>query len=415
MEAASEKKLTAALLVDQSAAYDLLDHMIILGKLAAYNFDAKTIEWFQSYLSGRTQSVQIESRRSTVQDLSDHAAPQGSILGGLLFLINENDFPACRVEGESVLFVDDDTDCVSSSDPVVLQEKIRNEAEQFCSWLQDNRMVVAGDKTKLVVIGTKELRSRKLGDRKLEVEVDGKLVQESPSEKLLGVILNNQMTWKEHLYGETWRKPETENSAGLISQLSQRVGILRKLSAFASKKKLRMLVSGMFYSKLAYCLPLFINTWNLDRYKEGNTRSSSFTKEDCRKLQVLQNQVSRLLIPKKEKPFTMTTQEILNFNDDLSVHQLGAMCTMIMAKKILLSKKPSYLAVRLQTGLNPGTRGGSAPGLGGSKLGIQREGFVYRGGKLLSQLPMELREESSIVKFKLGVKKWVRENISVKP
>ena len=59
LEAASEKKLTAALLVDQSAAYDLLDHRIILGKLAAYNFDAKTIEWFQSYLSGRTQSVQI--------------------------------------------------------------------------------------------------------------------------------------------------------------------------------------------------------------------------------------------------------------------------------------------------------------------------------------------------------------------
>ena len=145
------------------------------------------------------------------------------------------------MEGESVLFVDDDTDCVSDNDPFVLQEKIQYEAEQSCSWLQDNRMVVAGDKTKLVVIGTKELRSRKLGDRKLEVEVDGKLVQESPSEKLLGVILNNQMTWKDHLYGETWREPETDNSAGLISQLSQRVGILRKLSAFASKKKLKML------------------------------------------------------------------------------------------------------------------------------------------------------------------------------
>ena len=95
--------------------------------------------------------------------------------------------------------------------------------------------------------------------------------------------MNNRFTWKEHLMGEKWRIPEKDNSPGLIPQLSQRVGILRKLSAFTSKKKLRMLASGMFYSKLSYCLPLFMNTWALDRYKDGSTRFSSFTKE------VLQN------------------------------------------------------------------------------------------------------------------------------
>ena len=74
-------------------------------------------------------------------------------------------------------------------------------------------------------------------------------------------------------------------------QLSQRVGLLRKLAKFSSKPKLKMLASGLFYSKRFYCLPLFANTWGLDCYKEDMTRFTSYTKEDNRKLQVLQNQV----------------------------------------------------------------------------------------------------------------------------
>ena len=123
LEAAEKRKLTAALLLDQSAAYDLLDHNILLKKLALYNFDEYSLQWFKSYLSGRSQSVQVEAQQSPAEDLGDHAAPQGSVLGGILFLINENDFPACREEGESVLFVDDDTDVVNDSDPELLMQK----------------------------------------------------------------------------------------------------------------------------------------------------------------------------------------------------------------------------------------------------------------------------------------------------
>ena len=95
LQAAKSKKLTGALLLDQSAAYDLLDHSILLKKLKVYNFDQNSINWFKSYLSDRSQSVQVETKQSPLQDLGDHAAPQGSVLGGILFIINENDFPAC--------------------------------------------------------------------------------------------------------------------------------------------------------------------------------------------------------------------------------------------------------------------------------------------------------------------------------
>ena len=203
------------------------------------------------------------------------------------------------MDENGVLFVDDDSDVVSDQDPKELVQKIQKEANLSCDWLQDNRMVVAGEKSKLIIVGTQELKKRKLGEDIRSIQVDGKVVTESPSEKLLGVIVNNRMTWHEHLYGETWRTEE-ENSKGLLPQLSQRVGILTKLSNYTSKKKLRMLISGIFYSKLFYCFPLYINTWNLDNYREGRQYFTSYTKEDNKRVQVLKNKVSRLLLDRQE-------------------------------------------------------------------------------------------------------------------
>ena len=416
LEAAENKKLSAVLLLDQSAAYDLLDHKILLKKLARYNFDEDSINWFGSYLSKRSQSVQIEAKQSAREDLGDHAAPQGSVLGGLLFIINENDFPACRSEGESVVFVDDDTDVISDSDPEELLRKIQHEADLSCSWLRDNRMSVAGEKSKLLIVGTNELRKRKIGDQIHSIQVDGKRVQETSSEKLLGVIINNKMTWHEHLHGEDWRTEE-KNNEGLIPQLSKRLGILRKLSYHSSTKKLRMLASGLFYSKLSYCLPLYTATWGLDIYKVTNTRFSTFTKEDNRQLQVLQNQLCRLLL--NERGYykqNQSTKQLLDKCGELSIHQLGAQRTLMMMKKIILSKKPGYISEKLLMTQAAGTsRSASTIPPVETTLTLKRSSFLYRAVKLFNQLPEDIREESRISPFKKGLKTWIKGNIRLKP
>ena len=77
-----------------------------------------------SYLGGRTQIVQVEFKLSVPLNGGDHAVPQGSVLGGLLHLINSNDFPACHEVGESVVYVDDDSDTVHERDPEVLRDLI---------------------------------------------------------------------------------------------------------------------------------------------------------------------------------------------------------------------------------------------------------------------------------------------------
>jgi len=218
LRSAEEKKFSALLLLDQTAAYDLLDHKIILSKLKQYGFNDRSVGWISSYLTDRTQSVQIESKFSPLINLGSYGAPQGSLLGGLLFIINENDFPDFHSEGESVLFVDDDNDIVHGLDQNELLDKIQKEADISCSWLKDNRMCVAGDKSKLLIIGTEELKRSRNFTGQGFILVDGKIVQESYSEKSLGIVVNNDLTWREFLHGGN----------GLLSVLSQRLGLIKK-------------------------------------------------------------------------------------------------------------------------------------------------------------------------------------------
>ena len=63
LEAADNQELSAACLLDQSAAYDLLK-----GKLKLYNFDESSISWIMSYLGCRTQQVQVEPKKSNALD-----------------------------------------------------------------------------------------------------------------------------------------------------------------------------------------------------------------------------------------------------------------------------------------------------------------------------------------------------------
>ena len=87
--------------------------------------------------------------------------------------------------------------------------------------------------------------------------MDGSQIEESVSEKLFGMVVNNKLNWKEYLHGDN------ENQ-GLLDQLKQRVGILRKLSGVMQRQSLQLVTNGIFYSKLLYCLIVFGNVVGLN-------------------------------------------------------------------------------------------------------------------------------------------------------
>ena len=46
---------------------------------------------------------------------------------------------------------------------------------------------------------------------------------------------------------------------------------------------------------------------------------------------------------------------------------------------------------------------------------VSRAGFIYRGANLFNSLTLNIREEKKTLVFKASVKKWVKENIGIRP
>ena len=90
-------------LIDLQKAFDTVDHAILLDKLAAIG--VSSVSWFDSYLSGRQQCVDINGTRSEFLPISC-GVPQGSILGPQLFLIYINDM-CLSVDCRLSLYADD--------------------------------------------------------------------------------------------------------------------------------------------------------------------------------------------------------------------------------------------------------------------------------------------------------------------
>ena len=109
------------------------------------------------------------------------------------------------------------------------------------------------------------------------------------------------------------------------------------------------------------------------------------------------------------------TTGLMNLSGDLSIHQLGALRTVTLTKKIMLTQKPTYLFKRLHLAQDRGTRAGNTLSMEKISLGMVREGFVYRGTKIFNLLPNNLKQEQNFKNFKKNVKSWIKEKIPVKP
>ena len=77
--------VTALTRLDLSAAFDTIDHTILLDRLNVYyGISELALSWFKSYLSGRTHSVKVGNTLSHPAVLQ-YGVPQGSVLGPIIF------------------------------------------------------------------------------------------------------------------------------------------------------------------------------------------------------------------------------------------------------------------------------------------------------------------------------------------
>lgn len=106
IEAADRGETSALVLLDYSKAFDTLDHRLLCAKLRSFGFDDRTILFFENYLSGRSQIVQVDGKRSRSRPVN-RGVPQGSILGPLLFVIYTTDMNSSVTDCDIQRYADD--------------------------------------------------------------------------------------------------------------------------------------------------------------------------------------------------------------------------------------------------------------------------------------------------------------------
>ena len=146
------------------------------------------VSLFESYLSDRTQYVNIDGCHSTLRD-ANLGVPQGSI--PVLFLIFVNDLPKILEHSAADIQADDTTISVTvdyRSAPGALNPVLQAYVGKVAQWTADNKMVLNRFKAKTMLIAGKCLH-KKMSSTSLTVNVNSVELEQVQSHIQLGVII----------------------------------------------------------------------------------------------------------------------------------------------------------------------------------------------------------------------------------
>ena len=245
-------------------AFDTVNHSILLRKLSGLGVDDAARDWFNSFLSNRCQVTCCNNAMSDPASISICVA-QVSILGPLLFIIYMNDLPDVLDHCSVTLYADDTVLYFASKSITEVESKINSDLSRVCSWMRANQLTLNIKKSKFMLIGS-IARLSKVDS--IVISTDSKPLEEVQSLSYLGIVINKNLTWDDHLV-------HTRN------KINKKLGLLRRIKPY-----LPLSARITFFN--SFILPLF----DYGDIIWGDRGNASLMAE----LQVLQNKAACIIL-----------------------------------------------------------------------------------------------------------------------
>jgi len=233
-------EVTMMVMADYSKAFDTVKFKSVLTKMHVMGFSKSFLKWILNYLCVRRQFVQIDARRSDLE-VVDFGVPQGSILGPFIFNLYVADLQE-HVQCPYFQYADDTTfylhskvskldDCTTGLNDAIARLE---------NYSTDSNLALNAKKRKWMLLSTTKMsRVHNLGSRTLNVNCKGDPLERVQSTKLLGLHLDQHLTWNEHI-------------TKILASCYGTLAVLRKLKHLAPYHVRKQLAECLVISKLDY-------------------------------------------------------------------------------------------------------------------------------------------------------------------
>ena len=269
------RKGTALIMIDLSAAFDTISHSILLQRLRnRYGITHNALKWFQSYLAERYQCLSISDHHSYRFKLTT-GVPQGSVLGPLLFSLYVQPIGyIIRKHGLSFHHYADDLqlyDHFTYSSPSLAMtiNRLQNCVADLQVWFKENQMIMNDEKTEFITFIPK--RYEYLVEHS-SIIVGENIITASLTVTNLGVVLDRNLTMAY----------QVSKIVRICTYKLRMVNIIRdKLSVHVAERVVNAMVTG----NLDYC----------------NSLLYGITAGQLGRLQRIQNTAARLILRRNRR------------------------------------------------------------------------------------------------------------------
>uniref|UniRef100_A0A803TNY3 Reverse transcriptase domain-containing protein n=1 Tax=Anolis carolinensis TaxID=28377 RepID=A0A803TNY3_ANOCA len=365
-------------LLDISAAFDTIDHGILLGRLSGMGLGGIALQWLCSFLEGRSQMVKLGDTCSDPWPLTC-GVPQGSILSPMLFNIYMKPLgEVIRGFGVRCHLYADDTQLYYSFPPNSKEaaQTLNQCLAAVSNWMRANKLKLNPDKTEalLVSCGT----NWGIGWQPV---LDGVALPLKAQVRSLGVLLDSSLALDAQV-------------SAVAGRAFAHLKLVHQLRPYLEKSDLATVVHALVTSRLDYCNALYVG----------------LPLKTARKLQLVQRSAARFLTGAGYREHTMPLLKQLHW---LPINCRAQFKVQVLTYKALHSLGPTYLRDRISSYEPVRTLRSSGEALLALPppsqvrlVGTRERAFSAVAPRLWNALPKEIRQSPTLSNFRKKLKTW---------